>query len=161
MAFVQPALLPRIGLSHSSTRLSTRPAAPICVPCAPLEIRAAKHAQFKGAKKADRLRPKKRRPSDKNRKPPSFDPEPLRAEGLPPVYKIIKPDELESAFGAAQVIASAELVAAELTAQDKFEESTTIASNDAQPSEQGRIEEKNAAIVGESEPQQTDIGNQQ
>lgn len=90
MAFVQTAALPRTGLAHGSTAICTRPARTTPIVYAPAEIQAAKHAQFKAAKKANRYRPKKHRPSDINRKPPPFNPEPLRAEGLPPVMTIMR-----------------------------------------------------------------------
>lgn len=41
----------------------------------------AHHPQKKGAKKHDRYRPKKHRPSDINRKAPSYNVNPLAAEG--------------------------------------------------------------------------------
>lgn len=81
MAFVQSFALPRTGLSRGSTSVCSKPASTTPVVVSPLEIRAAKHVQFKAAKKADRCRPKKRRPSDINRKPPPFNPEPMLAEG--------------------------------------------------------------------------------
>lgn len=81
MAFVNAAVLPRTGLSYASTSVSVRPATAAPTVHSPLDIRAAKHVQFKGTKKAYRTRPKKHRPSDINRKPPPFNPEPLRAEG--------------------------------------------------------------------------------
>ncbi|KAI0559600.1 hypothetical protein FGB62_142g033 [Gracilaria domingensis] len=141
MAFVTPSVLPRSGLSHASASVEARPATPVCVPWAPLDIRAAKHVQFKGAKKADRRRPKKHRPSDINRKPPSFDPEPLRAEGLPPVYTILKGDEVEAAFAGKAVLASAETVPTEMAEQDNFEESSTIDSSEPQQSDADEVAE--------------------
>lgn len=82
MAFVTAAALPRSGLSHASTAVCARPAAVAPVLVAPFEIQAAKHCQFKATKKANRYRPRKHRPSDRNRKPPPYNTEPLRAEGF-------------------------------------------------------------------------------
>ncbi|CDF35147.1 unnamed protein product [Chondrus crispus] len=89
MAFVHAVSLPRTGLAHSSTAVCSKPAVLKPVTAAPLEIRAAKHVQFKAAKKAERYRPRKHRPSDINRKPPPFDPNPLGAEGMPDPYNVI------------------------------------------------------------------------
>ncbi|PXF41204.1 hypothetical protein BWQ96_09059 [Gracilariopsis chorda] len=133
MAFVNAAVLPRTGLSYASTSVSVRPATAAPTVHSPLDIRAAKHVQFKGTKKAYRTRPKKHRPSDINRKPPPFNPEPLRAEGLPPVMEIVKAEDAEKFFEGRTVLASAETVQAELAAQqkDSFEESSTVEATDA------------------------------
>lgn len=84
-AFVQSAALTRtLGASASvvgSPVVCTKRAAPAVAAPVSTTIEAAKHAQFKAAKKANRCRPKKHRPSDINRKPPSYNVEPLRAEG--------------------------------------------------------------------------------
>lgn len=84
-AFVQSAALTRtLGASTSvcgtpvvcTKRVASVAAAPVNT-----TIEAAKHAQFKAAKKANRRRPKKHSPADINRKPPAYNVEPLRAEG--------------------------------------------------------------------------------
>lgn len=81
MAFVKSCILPRTGLSHSTTAVCAKPAKVQWVVVAPLDIQAAKHAQLKGAKKANRRRPRKHRPSDIHRKPPPYAVDPLRVEG--------------------------------------------------------------------------------
>lgn len=90
MAFITSTALPRSSFAHGVT--------PVCRPhpttdkalrttrtvtpgVAPFTIEAAKHAQFKAAKKAERFRPRKHRPSDINRRAPSFNTEPMRTEG--------------------------------------------------------------------------------
>lgn len=84
-AFVQSAALTRtLGASASvvgSPVVCTKRAAPAVAAPVSTTIEAAKHAQFKAAKKANRCRPKKHRLSDINRKPPAYNVEPLRAEG--------------------------------------------------------------------------------
>ena len=79
MAFIQSFSLPFTGISYGNTAVCTKPATVPCVRSNVLEIQCAKHAQLKGAKKANRRRPKKHRPSDINRKPPPYDPNPLGA----------------------------------------------------------------------------------
>lgn len=90
MAFITSAALPRSSLAHGVTPVChPRPAASkarrtpatATPPAAPFTIEAAKHAQFKATKKAERKRPRKHRPSDINRRAPSFNTEPLRTEG--------------------------------------------------------------------------------
>lgn len=77
-----PAALPRSGLSYASTSVCVRaPPAVSPMTLAPGEIQAAKHVQKKATKKAMDRRPKKKRPSDKYRKPPPYDVDPLHAEG--------------------------------------------------------------------------------
>lgn len=92
-AFVTGVALPRSGLSSGVSTVSQAPARAPCV-AAPgrSEIVASKNAQLKAAKKANRRRPKKHRPSDINRAAPSVDPTPLLADGLPPAYSILEPD---------------------------------------------------------------------
>lgn len=84
-AFVQSAALTRtLGASASvwgSPVVCTKRVAPAVAAPVSTTIEAAKHAQFKAAKKANRCRPKKHRLSDINRKPPSYNVEPLRVEG--------------------------------------------------------------------------------
>lgn len=84
-AFVQSAALTRtLGASASvcgSPVVCTKRVAPAVAAPVSTTIEAAKHAQFKAAKKSNRCRPKKHRPSDINRKPPTYNVEPLRAEG--------------------------------------------------------------------------------
>jgi len=53
-------------------------------------LQMVKRPQLKAAKKANRKRPKKHRPSDINRTPPTFDPEPHLYEGRPPAYTVLK-----------------------------------------------------------------------
>lgn len=94
-AFVTGAALPRTGLSAAYAAVSSEPARVAhYVVYAPLEIYAAKHVRLKAAKKANRRRPKKHRPSDINRAEPSCDPEPLRAAGLPETYSVLSPTEV-------------------------------------------------------------------
>jgi len=81
-AFVQCAALTRtLGATVGSPVVTTKRAAPAVAAPVNITIEAAKHAQFKAAKKANRYRPKKHRLSDINRKAPSYNVEPLRAEG--------------------------------------------------------------------------------
>lgn len=84
-AFVQSAALTRtLGASASvcgAPVVCTKRVAPAVAAPVSTTIEAAKHAQFKAAKKANRCRPKKHRLSDINRKPPTYNVEPLRAEG--------------------------------------------------------------------------------
>lgn len=56
----------------------------------PLTIQAAKGARWKGAKWAAKKRPRKLRPSDKFRKPPSYNVDPIRAvKDPPPEYTVV------------------------------------------------------------------------
>ena len=74
VGFISSAVLPRSGLSYGSDSLCGRERVwklPVVSP-GRIDIQAAKHAQLKGAKKANRRRPKKHRPSDINRKPPPY-----------------------------------------------------------------------------------------
>lgn len=80
MAFIQSVTLPKIGCAYASTGLSTRQTART-TSSQRLVIKAAKHAQLKVTKEHERRRPRKHRPSDINRKPPPYNPEPERAEG--------------------------------------------------------------------------------
>lgn len=90
-AFVTGAVLPRTGLSSGVSAVSSAPARPVYT-TAPgrSEIVASKNAQLKAAKKSNRRRPKKHCPSDINRAAPSFDPTPLLADGLPPVFTLME-----------------------------------------------------------------------
>lgn len=81
MAFVITTHLPRTGLTYGSNAVCAKPSSTHRVITAPIEIQAAKHVQWKAAKKKNKCRPKKHRPSDRNRAPPSFNPEPMRMEG--------------------------------------------------------------------------------
>ena len=82
MAFVVPAVLPRSSFVPESSALCARTIRRAKLPQVhkdeQITIEAAKRAQLKGAKKANRRRPKKHRPSDIHRKPPSYNVEPLR-----------------------------------------------------------------------------------
>ncbi|EME29001.1 uncharacterized protein Gasu_35720 [Galdieria sulphuraria] len=67
------------------------------VKVAPLTIEAGKGARWKGAKWAAKKRPKKLRPSDKFRKPPSYEVDPIRAlKDPPPEYTIVSQAESTS-----------------------------------------------------------------
>jgi hypothetical protein len=135
-AFVTGAVLPRSGLAAGTTAVCAEPArfAPSTT-YAPLEIYAAKHAQLKAAKKANRLRPKKHRPSDINRKPISHHPEPHLKDGPSPFYAVLDAD--------AMAALEAELAAAE--------NSTIITADDvkALESEKAEKEAKEAAELAE------------
>ncbi len=89
--FCGVAALPRSGLSFGTRSVCTR-TAPVTteeLAFAPGEIRAAKHVQKKATKKHMDRRPKKTRPSDRNRKPVPYDVDPLHAEGMPPEYTVL------------------------------------------------------------------------
>ena len=89
--FCGVATLPRSGLSFGTRSVCTRtvPVTTEEVIFAPGEIRAAKHVQKKATKKHMDRRPKKTRPSDRNRKPVPYDVDPLHAEGMPPEYTVL------------------------------------------------------------------------
>lgn len=82
------ATLPRTGLAFGSTAVCTRPLS-ISPAVIDTEIRGAKHVQKKATKKHMDRRPKKKRPSDKNRKPPPYDVDPLHAAGMPSEYTVL------------------------------------------------------------------------
>lgn len=114
MAFVTSNLLPRTGLSHAATAVCAKSATTNIKVLAPPEIQAAKHVQFKAAKKKNRLRPKKHRPSDINRKPPPYNVEPLLAEGLPEAYTIIPKSQIVEAADTLEVTSSATVTSEEI-----------------------------------------------
>jgi hypothetical protein len=93
-AFVTGALLPRSGLVAGTLAVSAEPArfATGTTTYAPLEIYASKHAQLKAAKKSNRNRPKKHRPSDINRTPITHHPEPHLVNGPSPFYTVLDID---------------------------------------------------------------------
>jgi hypothetical protein len=106
-AFVTGAVLPRSGLCAGTTAVSTEPARfeVASTTYAPLEIYAAKHAQLKAAKKSNRLRPRKHRPSDIHRAPISHHPEPHLVDGPSPFYAVLDEEEvtaLEARLAAAE-----------------------------------------------------------
>ena len=73
------------------------------------------HAQLKGAKKANRRRPKKSRPSDINRKPPPYDVEPQFVEGREPEWSLL--EEAPANFDAKAYVAK---LVAEVEAEGGF-----------------------------------------
>lgn len=112
LAFITGAALPRSGLSAGTTSICTRPSRHTGTTYAPVEIEASKHARLKAAKLKERRRPRKHRPSDINRKPPPYNVEPLRAEGLPSEYTVLTEDEAKNDDAAFSTILTAEDVKA-------------------------------------------------
>jgi hypothetical protein len=106
-AFVTGVALPRFGLSFGATAVvSAAPAqAPTVAPGRSQIISMSKNARLKAAKKSNRRRPKKHCPSDINRAAPTYDPVPLMAAGLPPVYTVVP----ESAFNDQVLISAADV----------------------------------------------------
>ena len=109
-------------------------------PSRPLESAAdAKHAcqphnaihrrQLKAAKKANRLRPKKKMPSDINRKPPPYDVEPQYYEGRPDEYVVESEgsDDFDKNAHIAKVLADLE-AQADYDNTDAAEEEKIMAS---------------------------------
>lgn len=86
---VSSTVLPRSGLSFGTTTICARPSVGVAVSPIDTEIRGAKHVQKKATKKHMDRRPKKKRPSDKNRKPPPYDVDPLHAAGMPSEYTVL------------------------------------------------------------------------
>lgn len=94
-AFVTGAALPRSGLAFDVAAVTSAPTrTPAAAPGRSQIISMSKNAQLKAAKKSNRRRPKKHCPSDINRAPPSFDPTPLMAEGLPAAITVVPESEL-------------------------------------------------------------------
>lgn len=125
-AFVTGAVLPRSGLSFESTAVSSAPTRPATsAPGRSQIISMSKNAQLKAAKKSNRRRPKKHCPSDINRAPPTYDPTPLMAEGLPAAYTIVP----ESAFTGKVMISVADIEKYNATVTEAEEAASTDAEN--------------------------------
>lgn len=105
-AFVTGAVLPRSGLAFDVAAVSSAPSrTPAAAPGRSHIISMSKNAQLKAAKKSNRRRPKKHCPSDINRAPPTYDPTPLMADGLPAAITVVP----ESEFGGAVLISAADV----------------------------------------------------
>ena len=85
--------------------------------------------QLKAAKKANRLRPKKKMPSDINRKPPPYDVEPQYYEGRPDEYVVESEgsDDFDKNAHIAKVLADLE-AQADYDNTDAAEEEKIMAS---------------------------------
>ncbi|CAH0371017.1 unnamed protein product [Pelagomonas calceolata] len=90
---------------------------------------AAPNTQLKAAKKANRLRPKKKMPSDINRKPPPYDVEPQYYEGRPDEYVVESEgsDDFDKNAHIAKVLADLE-AQADYDNTDAAEEEKIMAS---------------------------------
>ena len=73
-----------------------------------LTVVSVSRPQLKAAKKANRLRPKKSRPSDINRAPPPYNTEPQFYEGRPDEYVVVSEgdDSFDKNAHIAEVLAS-------------------------------------------------------
>ena len=90
---------------------------------------ATTRRQLKAAKKANRLRPKKKMPSDINRKPPPYDVEPQYYEGRPDEYVVESEgsDDFDKNAHIAKVLADLE-AQADYDNTDAAEEEKIMAS---------------------------------
>ena len=90
---------------------------------------ATHRRQLKAAKKANRLRPKKKMPSDINRKPPPYDVEPQYYEGRPDEYVVESEgsDDFDKNAHIAKVLADLE-AQADYDNTDAAEEEKIMAS---------------------------------
>ena len=117
--------------------LPSKPPQAFASPCESAAV--AKHAcqarnaihrrQLKAAKKANRLRPKKKMPSDINRKPPPYDVEPQYYEGRPDEYVVESEgsDDFDKNAHIAKVLADLE-AQADYDNTDAAEEEKIMAS---------------------------------
>jgi len=95
----------------------------------PATALAVHRPQLKAAKKANRLRPKKKMPSDINRKPPPYDVEPQYYEGRPDEYVVESEgsDDFDKNAHIAKVLADLE-AQADYDNTDAAEEEKIMAS---------------------------------
>ena len=117
-------------LDHARRHRSPVPPAGSAATHPPNQPRNAIHRrQLKAAKKANRLRPKKKMPSDINRKPPPYDVEPQYYEGRPDEYVVESEgsDDFDKNAHIAKVLADLE-AQADYDNTDAAEEEKIMAS---------------------------------
>lgn len=134
-AFVTGAALPRSGLAFDVTAVTSAPTRTVtAAPGRSQIISMSKNAQLKAAKKSNRRRPKKHCPSDINRAPPTYDPTPLMAEGLPAAFTIVP----ESEFSGDVLISAADV--------EKYNASVA----EAEEAERSEVEKNRVAAKAQS-----------
>ena len=138
MAAVRPPHGPELHAAHTTAVYAAsidltargatgRPSRPLEAPPQPLT--RDHRRQLKAAKKANRLRPKKKMPSDINRKPPPYDVEPQYYEGRPDEYVVESEgsDDFDKNAHIAKVLADLE-AQADYDNTDAAEEEKIMAS---------------------------------